>query len=94
MYITHLWCARMNFFHSNVLHAAGALRLARETLFTDSYGDRANHPNLIILISDGMSNTDPELTIPEAQLNRERDIRIISIGMYFFRYDFNVSLCN
>ena len=60
----------------------GALRLAREMFLHTTYENRRSHSDVIVLISDGESNTDEALTIPEAEVNKRNGIRIFSIGIF------------
>ena len=43
-----------------------------QTMFTGPNGDRYNIPNIGVVITDGESNRDQNLTIPEANEARKR----------------------
>ena len=47
-------------------YTADALRLIRQDVFTPGNGDRFDVPNYAILITDGESTVEREMTIPEA----------------------------
>ena len=65
---------------SNTNTQAG-LRVVNEQLFTPAGGDRPGVPNLVIVLTDGKSTVNPELTVPNAVALRNRNIRIIAIGI-------------
>ena len=48
---------------------ADALYKSRFYMFTGSNGDRPNVPNAIVLVSEGESNIDTHLTLPEAMVS-------------------------
>ena len=52
-------------------NTSGGIRTMREFMFTQERGDRPLVPNIGIVVTDGASNRDEDLTIPEA--NRARD---------------------
>ena len=48
------------------------IRVMRTQMFGDeTTGDRGPVPNVAIVITDGVSNRDEHLTVPEADLARE-----------------------
>ncbi len=47
-------------------------RLARRDVFDENHGDRPDQNNVILLITDGESNVDANLTIREATLLKDR----------------------
>ena len=62
-------------------NTSGAIRYMRQTMFTPENGARNNVPWLGIVITDGISTYDPELTIPEADLAKDSNIVMFAIGM-------------
>jgi len=64
-----------------------ALVYARSTLFQAENGDRANVPNVAIVITDGQSNSpsngksNTEATVLEAAKLHGQDVRVISVGI-------------
>ena len=59
----------------------GGLNTMKEVMFSAANGDRANVPNLAMLITDGVSNINAFKTIPEAESARAQGIHIYSIGI-------------
>ena len=59
----------------------GALKLMRTDMFTHMRGDRADVPNVGIIVTDGVSTIENQKTVPEADLARLRGIRIFGIGV-------------
>ena len=47
-------------------NTSGAVRLMYRDMFTEANGDRPGVPNLGLVVTDGASNRDEHLTIPEA----------------------------
>ena len=41
-------------------------------MFTEEHGDRLRIPNIGFVVTDGVSNRDQNLTIPEADMAREK----------------------
>lgn len=82
--------------HTNRLDAVAAVRAipynpgsfaldqgfssARQNVFSQAAGDRADKPNLIVVLTDGSSN-NPNLTISEASLCKQAGQRIIALGI-------------
>ena len=58
-----------------------ALRILRTEGFTSGRGDRAGARNVAIVITDGVSNVNPENTLPEAERAQAANIDIFSIGI-------------
>ena len=52
-----------------------------EALFTAVNGDRSDADNVAIVITDGVSTWDKNLTIPEAETARLKGIQIVSVGV-------------
>ena len=62
-------------------NTADALETMRTQMFSAANGDRANVPNLAIVITDGVSNINSRRTIPEAEQARNNSIHIYAIGI-------------
>ena len=62
-------------------HTSSALRTMREDMFTNSNGDRNGVDNVAIVITDGRSNIQEDNTIPEAELAKNEDIRVMTVGV-------------
>ena len=62
-------------------YTAGGLYVARTQLFNEHNGDRANAPNVAVLITDGESTIDKMKTIPNAQALHRDGIRVICVGI-------------
>jgi collagen type VI alpha len=58
-----------------------ALRLAYESVFTPTHGDRRAVHNVAIVVTDGQSNVQPDRTIPEADAARQRGIEIFAVAV-------------
>ena len=58
-----------------------ALELVRDDQFQAANGDRADVPNILIILTDGESNVNEERTIPLAEELRAQDVTIYSIGV-------------
>ncbi len=61
-------------------NTASALNTLRELMFSAANGDRADVPNVAIVITDGDSN-DRERTVEAALRAKQADIDITSIGI-------------
>ena len=79
-----------NSFRHNVLrleypesktNTSGGLYVARTQLFNELNGDRPNAPNVAVLITDGESTEDTEMTIPYAEDLHRDGIRVICVGI-------------
>ena len=62
-------------------NTSGALWYMREKLFSLEYGAREQAPRLGIVLTDGASNRDANLTIPYANEAKAASITMISIGV-------------
>ncbi len=56
------------------------LRLMRTRVFNNP-GDRANAPDIVIVITDGISTIQEDRTIPEAELLKRDGVRVIAVGV-------------
>lgn len=59
----------------------GALNIMRTEMFTRGNGDRPNVHNIVMLITDGVSNINPTLTVPEAVRAQAENIHIYAVGI-------------
>lgn len=59
---------------------AGGLNYARTNMFTSAAGDRANFPNIIVVITDGPSNNQ-NTTLSAATQVKNANIRIVALGI-------------
>ena len=62
-------------------NTSGGLYIARSQLFNANNGDRPNVPNLAIVITDGKSTFDNELTLPYAEDLRADGVQMVSVGI-------------
>ena len=62
-------------------NTASALFLVRKQMLTAEKGDRPKAKNIIIVITDGVSNVNTYRTVVEAQLAREAGAHIFAIGV-------------
>ena len=60
---------------------SGGLRVMHFEQFTRANGDRADAPNIAIVMTDGESTWDSDRTIPDAEAARIAGIQIYSIGI-------------
>lgn len=56
---------------------ADAMKFARDSMYNTDSGDRPDATDIIILITDGLANVNPRRTVPEAELAREKGIRVL-----------------
>ena len=49
--------------------------------FTEQNGDRPNVPNVAVVLTDGVSTYDKELTIPEANAAKKKGIKVFVVGI-------------
>ncbi|KAL5006010.1 hypothetical protein ScPMuIL_017168 [Solemya velum] len=63
---------------------AGGLKLVRHRILSRVHGDRAEVQNFLVVVTDGLSNINPENTIPEANLLKKHGTHIYSIGVGAF----------
>ena len=59
----------------------GALNVMRTQMFTRENGDRPDVHNIVMLITDGVSNVNPTLTVPEAIRAQAENIQIYAVGI-------------
>lgn len=62
-------------------NSAGGLNTARTEMFTVANGDREDVPNIVIIITDGVSNINARRTIPEAQETHAAGILVYAVGI-------------
>ena len=62
-------------------NTSGGLYVARTQLFNVNNGDRPDVPNLAIVITDGKSTFDNELTLPYAEDLRRDGTQMVSVGI-------------
>ena len=65
-------------------NTSGALREMNTKTFTPSYGDRDDVNNVGLLITDGVSNIDTHLTIPEARKAKNKQVKMFTVGISDF----------
>jgi collagen type VI alpha len=58
-----------------------AIRLAYQTAFTTTRGDRSGVKNVMVVVSDGQSNVQPASTIPEATSAKQQGIELFAVGI-------------
>ena len=61
-------------------NTSGGLKVMRTQVFSTD-DDRADVPNVALVVTDGISTRDAEKTIPEAKNARDAGIRIYSVGV-------------
>ena len=66
----------MPFLDANT-NTSGGIYVMMTQLFTVANGDRPNVPNIAIVITDGLSTYDHNLTIPYAMEAKQRGIYIV-----------------
>ncbi len=62
-------------------NTSGGILTAMHEQFTTTKGDRLNSPNVIILLTDGVSNIDKHRTISDAEEARNKGIEIFTVGI-------------
>lgn len=62
-------------------NTAAGLQMVSDRVFTPGTGDRANFPNVVILISDGYHTMNTQDTIPLANRLKNESVHIITIGI-------------
>ncbi|CAG2240336.1 COL6A [Mytilus edulis] len=62
-------------------NTADGLRTMRSQMFTSRNGDRDGVPNVVIILTDGVSNINSRRTIPEAEQARAAGIHIYAVGI-------------
>lgn len=68
------------YFHSFTNTSGGLYRMMHEQ-FTAERGDRADVPNIAVLITDGIANKDEQLTLPYAEEAIARGIHMMVVGI-------------
>jgi len=66
----------------NMTHTAAALRLLRNTAFRRQNGDRDGVLNVAVVVGDGNSNVEEDMTPVEAALCRMNGIRMVVAVIY------------
>ena len=61
-------------------NTSGGIRLMHRDMFTSAAGARAGVPWLGVVITDGVSTFDSNLTIPEAENAKDKNIIMFAIG--------------
>jgi len=64
--------------HTNT---AGGLYLANHVIFKPKNGDRPGVANIVILLTDGVSNIDTDKTVPYAEEAKRNGVKMITIGV-------------
>ena len=62
-------------------NTSGGLYVTRSQVFQPQNGDRANIPNVAIIVTDGKSTFDSDKTIPYAQQLQRDGVEMISVGI-------------
>jgi len=62
-------------------NTSGGIYVAHKSMFTEANGERPKAPNMAIVITDGESTYDHDLTIPYAQGAKSSGVLMISIGV-------------
>uniref|UniRef100_A0A0B7ART5 Collagen alpha-3(VI) chain n=2 Tax=Arion vulgaris TaxID=1028688 RepID=A0A0B7ART5_9EUPU len=62
-------------------HTAEALRRVHREMFTVRNGDRPDVPNLLVVVTDGLSNINPEETLPQARLIKASGTTIVTVAI-------------
>ena len=62
-------------------NTADGLRTMRTQMYTAANGDRKDVPNVVIILTDGVSNINSRRTIPEAEQARAEGIHIYAVGI-------------
>jgi hypothetical protein len=62
-------------------NTSGGIATALRTMFTKENGDRDKAPNIMVIITDGVSTYDNHTTIPNAVAAKNANILIVSIGV-------------
>ena len=71
-------------FGGSSTNTSGALRTVRESLFTEAGGARplsSAFPRVVIVITDGRSNIDRDLTFPSAQALHREGVIVFAVGI-------------
>lgn len=62
-------------------NTAGGLETMRTEMFSRRNGDRPGVMDIVVVMTDGVSNINSQRTIPEAELARREGITIFAIGI-------------
>lgn len=62
-------------------NTSGGIYTANKIMFTAEHGDRPLAPNLMLVITDGVSTYDNDKTIPYAQEAKANNIKVVSLGV-------------
>jgi len=62
-------------------NTSGGIATALNQMFTKEGGDRPNAPNIMVIITDGVSTYDNATTIPNAVKAKNANILVVSIGV-------------
>ena len=64
---------------------AEALDMVRDVMYSPSCGDRSYASDLVIIVTDGNSNVQPEKTLPSAVALKEKvsHVMVVAIGKNF-----------
>ena len=62
-------------------NTADGLKTMRTQMYTAANGDRKDVPNVVIILTDGVSNINSRRTIPEAEQARAEGIHIYAVGI-------------
>ena len=62
-------------------NAKSALDMCRDLIFTNSNGDRADATNVVVLLTDGCSTVDNELTQPAAQSLKDAGVIFFAVAI-------------
>ncbi|KAK3083543.1 hypothetical protein FSP39_025167 [Pinctada imbricata] len=68
-------------------NTAGGLKMVRRNILSSQRGDRPNVPNILVVVTDGVSNVNPENTIPQAGFIKDSGTHIFAIGVGGFQPD-------
>ena len=62
-------------------NTAAALQAARTQIFTEAHGAREDAQDLLVLVTDGVSNVRHFDTVPEARLLRNHGVTVAVVGV-------------
>ena len=62
-------------------NTADGIQIVRNNLFNKANGDRPKAANILIVITNGLSDMNVMEIIPEAELSRDVDIEIVAVGI-------------
>ncbi|KAL3854733.1 hypothetical protein ACJMK2_013983 [Sinanodonta woodiana] len=66
-------------------HTAAALRRVRQEIFRAEAGDRPDVPNIVVMVTDGNSNVNHEMTLVEADMLKRAGVSMITVAVGFQR---------